>query len=530
LNLQHVDHYDRIEAVTGEALWQDKTTAAVTSTTLTAPFIVPAVIEHLKHSKWASTVSVVPGEAEAFCAHTARVSDAAILTNDSDPVLFAVPSENYAVVLLRSLSMNTTGGVRTVEAQCWRPRQIAQKLDLTNLLNLGFERSKDLTASFAVIRQRSLHSTRAHKDESAFKAFAAQFECPSLSLLELSISSCLTILDPRLAELVCQLDDLSDPTMQSNLYSGLHVTLPILHEDPTRDSSWSYGRPLRHAAYCLLFLHKVGSKKGFLGNEGIASDHSIVELSRKGQGIGQDLHLLTSSNQPLSVAKEQLHRLSQYVLQAFPSDSPQTKASSYILWALHIVLNYRLANSKQSISRKLVEYCLGLAHPPAKRFQKLVTGLQTNDEADSWTLLHLNANIQAVLYSARMLKQTTEYLQKDNRNHPKIVDDPISKMATVLELMPPIQDLFLDPNRMRQLMQQVPQEKMKEMVRPIFEDAGWPVDGTTDVNNKESLKGETVINRKSKKRRKKGKSEGHGKHSVQASMFRSTNPFDLLTG
>lgn len=261
----------QIPAVVGEALWQTGSSRTIASTDFAPPFIVPAVIEHLKNTRWASAVSVVPGEAEAFCVPAAKACNAAILTNDSDLALFKDLASDGVVVLLHSTKLNVTGNARALEAQCWRPREIVQRLELSCLLGLGFERSKDSTASFGIILQRAKDSRSIAASDAEFTAFQTQFSGPSESPAELSSSKSLTNFDPRLAELVGQLFNTSDATVSNN-QTNLQVTLPILHEDSTRDSSWSYGRSMRHAAYCLLNLHNLKTAKAHPTAEPPTSD------------------------------------------------------------------------------------------------------------------------------------------------------------------------------------------------------------------------------------------------------------------
>lgn len=417
-----------------------------------------------------------------------------------------------------------------LEAQCWRPREVVQKLELNSLLGLGFERSKDSTASFGTILQRTKDSRSTAESDADFTAFQTQFNGSSESSAELSSSKSLTNFDPRLAEFVCQLFNTSDVTVSNN-QANLQLTLSILHEDPTRDSSWSYGRTLRHAAYCLLHLHKLKIAKAHLTAEPPTSDPSVSELNRKGQRIAEDKLLLTFSHQPISSAKTNMNLLNQYLATASPSTSTSTSpaptATTYVLWALHTVLDQRLTAGKTSYSRNLMKQLLSLTPLPSETQQKPRAGLSISDDANGWTLLHLNANVQAVLYSARMLKQTVDFLRKDREHDQAGSDDEIAKLAQVLESMPPIQDLFLDPIGIRHLMQQVPQEKLRDMISPIFELAGWSLDDTNETAKEDSSNLEVVVSRKSKKR-KNARAEEDNKASAPAVRPRSTNPFDLL--
>lgn len=226
-----------------------------------------------------------------------------------------------------------------------------------------------------------------------------------------------------------------------------------------------------------------------------------------------------------------MNLLNQYPATASPSTTtstpPHQTATTYIIRALHIVLDQRLTAGKQSYSRNLIKQFLNLTTLPPKRQQKLRAGIPVSDDANGWTLLHLNANVQAVLYSARMLKQTVDFLKKHQEHVQAESNDETAKLAQVVRSMPPIEDLFLDPIGVRHLMQQVPREKLREMISPIFELVGGSLDETNDTARENSSNLEVVVSRKSKKR-KKAKVEEDSKSSAPAAKPRSTNPFDLL--
>ena len=528
LKFQYVDRNKEPRAVVGEALWQTRSRDIVASTDLATPFMVPAIIESLRNSRWADAVSVVPGEAEVFCAPAARLCNGAVLTNDSDLVLFEDLACDGTVVMLNSLSLSATATGRFIEAQCWRPRQITQKLLIGRVLHLGFERMKDSTAPVGTILQRAKDPSKATETDDDYRIFAAQFSNMSRSTGNSpSSSSNLSDFDPRLAEVVCQIIELSNAVAQSEPVP-LQVTLPILHEDPTRDSSWAYGRTLRHSAYCLLYLQLKPLEAASTAH--LQKDSPLVyELSRKGQRIAEDGLSLTPSHLPISSAKSQIQHLNRWLSTASNLPSPVPSAVAYILWALHIVLDQRFSAGRHSYSRILIEQLLGLAPLPPERSQKLRPSIPVSDEANGWTLLHLNANVQAVLYSARMLKQTVNFLRKNRTHQHTGSDDEVTKLAKALTLLPAIQELFLDPPGIRRSMQQMPREELRTMIASMFEQAGWFSDDTNNATWQDSVPEEIVANQKSK-RRKRAKAENRNtsNNKMPATKSQSTNPFALL--
>ncbi|KAL9010128.1 MAG: hypothetical protein Q9173_004906, partial [Seirophora scorigena] len=126
---------------------------------LPAPaFLVPAVLDGLAESHYASIVDVVPAEADVYCALAALKMGGTILTSDSDLLVFDIGPE-ASVVLLNSLSINAFDGDpeagSLLKANVFKTAEIARKFQLPNLHRLGYEIKTDPTTSFSETLRRT---------------------------------------------------------------------------------------------------------------------------------------------------------------------------------------------------------------------------------------------------------------------------------------------------------------------------------------------------------------------------------------
>jgi hypothetical protein len=405
-------------------LWNAVPTVSSKRLTLPAPpFMVASVIESLrKDAEWKDRVQIVPGEADTFCAVAASRSGAAVLTNDSDLVVHDLGTEGRVVLLhsvekrARSASSKDT----VIGASALHPKRIAERLNVPSLLRYGFERFLDPSISTSAARERARDDDKlTEKRRAEYDVFAEQYlAIPSPTLL-----GPLNDLDPRTAELVV------------NLPQSGHIYLTPMVEDPSRDSSWSYGTEVRRLACSLLSANN--------GTPAV-----ITEYARRGRRI-------TSTNVSIAQGLELRASLASITEQLNPDKDWQTFASDPRLVLLHryilafdVVCKQKLAAGKPLPAVAQITRILGLrpsspstATPPPKI---------------SWDDIHLLANMQAVLYSLRMLAQITRYVLGASSGHAagetgpnKDLENDLRSLSATLEPMPDIHGLFLDPSHLR---------------------------------------------------------------------------------
>ncbi len=405
------------------------------------PFLVPAVLDAAKLSGDIVSVRVVPEEADVACARVAKASGAAILTNDSDLALYDLGPNGCVLVLRTATTQEAKAsgasqvtsllkGLQTrsesrVTMSCVRPARIAQRLSLPSLLDLGFERSLDSSVGTSVIVQRAKDSSTDEKKRRKLEGFQQQFHSPDLT----PDADCLNSLDPRTSEFVMQAIASSETPQ---------VYLPILHEDPSRDSSWAYGLAYRQLAYSICFssVSQTGStlviENARKGSRIAAASVSVLDkigIFATVEGMLEDLEGLAERLQ--AVSREEMS--SRYFV----------SVSEWYAAAICIVLQHKLANGKAALSHDAIDRLFSLAGDvqPESTFEP------------TWEDMHLLANAQAVLYSWRMLRQIIGW----TRAHPstgasyesKVMSKDIERLRLWLEKMPAVSDLFLNFRQMR---------------------------------------------------------------------------------
>ncbi|KAI4146515.1 MAG: hypothetical protein L6R39_003434, partial [Caloplaca ligustica] len=134
------------------------------------PFLVPAVLDALARSnQYAAITTVVPGEADPYCALAARNLDATILTSDSDLLVYDI-GPKASVMFFNQISTSPGEAVldTVLQANVFVTAAIAKRLQLPNLHRLAYEIKADPTVSFAEALRRAKSPV---KDDALFRAF-----------------------------------------------------------------------------------------------------------------------------------------------------------------------------------------------------------------------------------------------------------------------------------------------------------------------------------------------------------------------
>lgn len=130
-------------------------------------FLVPAILDALRDSQYASRTRLVSEEADASCARVAREEEGGIiLTSDSDLLVYDLGS-NGAVTFLANLHLivedpmtRRAASTETLRISVLRPKNIAERLGLSDLSRFAFEISRDphVTINEAVRRAKRSQS------------------------------------------------------------------------------------------------------------------------------------------------------------------------------------------------------------------------------------------------------------------------------------------------------------------------------------------------------------------------------------
>ena len=379
-----------------------------------APFLVPTVIEALASSSfYAPMVRVVPAEADVYCAAAARAKGGAIVTSDSDMLVHDI-GPNGAVAFFNQLELRKSfAGCTSIHVLICRPGEIAKRLALEDLRRLAFEIKKDPSAPF----QGALQRARGYKPmgirdahyEDFFEEYASKPLDAGPSLTSMPANALVNPsgkwLDPRVSELVLQIAAQTKP--QVKMY------LPFLIDDPSRSSAWAVSSSLRRFAYSLLIFFEPEPSEL----------RAVAEHSRKGLRIASlEVHFLTKQQsltyaQVLEGSFFQLH------------NGSELTASHHLFeaYAVYMVCQWYLENDKP--------------RPARAAWSVLLTGAA--GKTLTWMEIHLSAQLQAALYSLRMLKQILRYVTMVAR-----ADIPplLAHLDIILADMKPIERLI--PSRL----------------------------------------------------------------------------------
>ena len=319
------------------------------------PFIVPAALDRLAKSRFAPIVTIIPGEADAFCAALAWEKGAIILTNDSDLALYDLGPDG-AVAFLHGLrkGSESSGTCDSLQARLWRHRDITKRLGV-DVLRFAYEIRRTPNVR---ISQVLANAREQCEDIADLHAFFDEFDLNRFSTTKPTslVSGLETVfLDPRLNELVARI---MDP-----LADELRFYLPVQFSDPSRLTAWQPSRAIRRIAYALL-IEAFG-----VGKEAVQKVHE------------HDPRLAFQS----------------YLVEPAPDLSSSMQVLGSALSLHDNFYQYALTTSLSSPGRLAT---VSELFPRAIR---------------SWQHVHLLGQVHGILYSLRMLKQSLGFLIQRRR-------------------------------------------------------------------------------------------------------------------
>jgi hypothetical protein len=318
-----------------------------------------AVVEALQVSPYAGKVHVVAGEADPVCAALALAVGGLIFTTDSDLLAFDIGSSG--VVLLRDLRCSGAEGATVLHADVYHTGRIARRLGLQSLTPLGFAVYSD--------RFRSLDKLVAHAKlvcEQASKAyddFETEYSARGINAAKPGVH-CYLRLDRELSEWLHALR--SDEPLEMYLH--------ILADDPLRRNTWSLSMPLRQLTYSLLRPSKDG-------------DPAVtVEHQRKHLGIA-----------PIDVVHLNDAELAFALGQARQMVRRAASVASETRW--RAAAGFWIVEQRRDMGALPTREAIGAV---------LACSLRVRG---SWALMALDAEVQALLLSWRMLVQCLQLIE-----------------------------------------------------------------------------------------------------------------------
>ncbi|KAL8731904.1 MAG: hypothetical protein Q9181_004140 [Wetmoreana brouardii] len=356
------------------------------------PFLVPAVLDVLANSRYASITEVVPGEADAYCASAAKGSGGLVLTGDSDMLVHDIGKDS-AVVFFNHLEFKRIGESpehdSMVTAEIFRPADIAQRLGLPNLQRLAYEVKADPTIGFSEANRRARQSSN---NPTRLRDFLEEYEIdqPTFTVPVPSQRSN-PLLDPRISELILQLSSTED--------QGVRIYLPFLIDDPSRSSAWVVSSAIRYLTYNLLCSYIPNPLE------------EITEVSRKGFRILPSAIPLS----PSSISNE-VEALTSHMQETQEHAPALTPTLRYRTFALRETYRWYITSDRNPPSHSIIDRALTCEYAKSTM---------------TWEDIHLEAQIQAVLYALRMMKQSVTYLLALRSNHSKA--GPLKDLDEMLE-------------------------------------------------------------------------------------------------
>lgn len=309
------------------------------------------------------------------------------MSNDSDLFLHDLGSNGAFAHLssaeLRANDDNDEGlhedSCQTIRLSVFRPRDIAERLGLDNLRQLAYEFQDRCSQTLpeALEAAKRLQG----REHEGFQHFLKQYITePSISESQQFSQESLTrisshgrVLDPRISEIICQLESRNQKTV--------HAYLLCLTEDPARSSAWLVSSSHRCFAYSIY--------KTLCNDQTEASNTVIMELTRRGQNFAAQEIPLFSYDDFVDFALRLHRQLDEYHTRFSGLHKPLV----WRLYGLSQVYHWYLNTSKT---------------PPAREaLTRAMTGLYK--PRPTWDDIHLSAQIQALLYSLRMIKQILAY-------------------------------------------------------------------------------------------------------------------------
>ena len=402
------------------------------------PFLVPAVMEALFKSKYSSITFLVPGEADDYCAVTAKRNGATVLSQDSDLLLYDLGSTGAVCFFTNLKLVNETPAPRkqceVLKAEVLRPDNLAQRLGVSSVGHLAFELQQDYTVSLNEAVRRSKMPLKHLAELEAFlapyhKEVSTNYALSERNQSELKVPS--QYLDLRISEFVLR-------SLNNLEHNQVIVYLPMLIEDPSKASSWTPSTRIRKLAY--RFLEQG---KDDMGHE---LSHNIHEYQRKGVRFVSERVVEQLSQKEVEEAIEILARNLEHTHGLCRRIG--CPKSFWRIFALAEVSEWYLkADKKAPLHVNVAQVLYGSR-----------TALRT------WLTIHLLAQVESVLYSLRILWQLLKYISGSSAT---LLPNG-KRLFQILESLPPLFHLMDSPGELQEKMSSFSENQMTDVIIEVL--------------------------------------------------------------
>ncbi|KAJ5116507.1 hypothetical protein N7456_000855 [Penicillium angulare] len=329
---------------------------------------------------WARITVMVPGEADSDCARISKLTGAAVLTDDSDLIVHDL-GPHGAVVLLKSLHLlDSTPNQVSTEIRGLRisPSGLSRRPGIKDIQRFAYELTQNPHYGLSDLVRRANEALGTNERTLDYHNFIQEYlgyqhdDDVNQPMLSQQGVNDLT-LDPRVAELFWQYERPEIYCLGQGVQP--HIYMGILSEDHSRQCAWEQGRMYRALGYSILNQSYPEPRRFPIIQEFVRRGGRIVaeEITLCGaRTIGSDLNILHTRLKLAQTVFGGMARLRFWVMFALSE-----------IW-------------RNSSNHAMLPNSANLEH-------FLKHGYTTNQA--EWSDLHLVAQIQAVLYSLRILKQ-----------------------------------------------------------------------------------------------------------------------------
>lgn len=346
---------------------------------------------------WAAITVMVPGEADAECARVSKLTGSAVLTNDSDLLLHDLGSHG-SVLFLNSVELSEWNPFRPIESKVKArrlcPTSLSSRLGIKNIRHFAYELSRNPQSGLSELIRRSKNNDDFLDLASDYHRFLEEYE---YGLNSQAMDQQPQDLDPRVSEIFLQYD-------RRNIHlagSSPHMYLAVLNEDHSRRCAWEEGRLYRTLGYSILNLCRQSTER-----------HQFVEeYVRRGGRIVTDRIAMGDEGWIAAEMESLCARLS-FAQVALGGD-----ISPPCFWRLFALYELYGAEKNHTVLPESSRLCRFL------RFGYM-------GETLHWADVHLCAQIHAILYSLRILKQLVGLVT--------VTGEPMSRVRSMLATLPPL--------------------------------------------------------------------------------------------
>lgn len=367
------------------------------------------ILEAEEYFPWADITIMVPGEADIECARVTKLTGSVVLTNDSDLLLHDLGSYG-SVLFLSSIELtecNASGLTKyKLKGKRLCPSSLAYRLGIKNIRHFAYELSCNPQLGLSELIRRSKDHENLLESDPDYHWFAREYDSPlDEQKLQLATSRLPQDLDPRISEIFIQYE------LESSRLSNdvAHMYLAVLNEDHARRCAWDEGRLYRSLGYSIINLSYSASKRLTF----------VDEFLRRGRRISKERITLGDEDWIAAEMRLLCERLNAAQV-AFDGD-----VSSFFFWRLFALCHL---------------YGFGTTDPLLPDVERLYRFLRFGymGRKFEWEDVHLCAQIRAVLYSIRILKQLLGLVS--------VSDEVLLNTKSIIAALPPLH-IIMRPRR-----------------------------------------------------------------------------------